>query len=132
MSKIYVEKDKILDGDNIITVNTKEYGNIDVVPVDTINDIEGIEDIVIPPVKVGQTLYYIKGYYYNSSILTPTPITVTEISQKYCGKRPDNKRLEWAFIANGTRYKFSSIGKIIFYNIEDAQKFCEKQKKGVR
>lgn len=36
----YIEKGKVLDDKNIITVQTKEYGSIEVIPVDTIADIE--------------------------------------------------------------------------------------------
>lgn len=36
----YLELGKVLDDKNIITVQTKEYGSIDVIPVDTITDIE--------------------------------------------------------------------------------------------
>ena len=32
--------EKVLDDSNIITVQTKEYGSIEVIPVDTITDIE--------------------------------------------------------------------------------------------
>lgn len=40
----YISKDKVLDDRNIITVQTKEYGSIEVIPVDTIADIE-LEDV---------------------------------------------------------------------------------------
>lgn len=36
----YLELERVLDDKNIITVQTKEYGSIDVIPVDTITDIE--------------------------------------------------------------------------------------------
>lgn len=36
----YIELEKVLDDKNIITVLTKEYGSIEVIPVDTITDIE--------------------------------------------------------------------------------------------
>ena len=35
----YLELEKVLDDRNIITVQTKEYGSIDVIPVDTITDV---------------------------------------------------------------------------------------------
>lgn len=36
----YISKEDVLDNSNIITVHTKEYGSIEVIPVDTIADIE--------------------------------------------------------------------------------------------
>lgn len=36
----YLELEKVLDNSNIITVQTKEYGSIEVIPVDTITDIK--------------------------------------------------------------------------------------------
>lgn len=36
----YLELEKVLDDKNIITVQTREYGSIEVIPVDTITDIE--------------------------------------------------------------------------------------------
>lgn len=36
----YLEYEKVLDDKNIITVQTREYGSIEVIPVDTITDIE--------------------------------------------------------------------------------------------
>lgn len=64
---------------------------------------------VIPPVDVGDKVWYIDGGYYNSACQKPREIEVTEISKKKCGKT-----IDWAFIANRTRYKFSSIGKTVF------------------
>lgn len=49
----YLELEKVLDDKNIITVQTKEYGSIDVIPVDTIIDIE-LSDV--QPVKRGRWL----------------------------------------------------------------------------
>ena len=36
----YISRGDVLDNSNIITVQTKEYGSIEVIPVDTIADIE--------------------------------------------------------------------------------------------
>jgi hypothetical protein len=65
--------------------------------------------LMVPPVDIGQKVWYIEGGYYNSAYLKPKEIEVTEISKKKCGKT-----IDWAFIANRTRYKFSSIGKTVF------------------
>jgi len=67
-----------------------------------------------PPVDVGDKVWYINGGYYNSTHLEPREIEVTEISKKKSGKT-----IDWAFIANRTRYKFSSIGKTVFLTKED-------------
>lgn len=44
----YISREDVLDNSNIITVHTKEYGSIDVIPVDTIADIElaDVQDVV--------------------------------------------------------------------------------------
>lgn len=39
----YIEREKVLDDKNIITVQTREYGSIEVIPVDTITDIESVD-----------------------------------------------------------------------------------------
>ena len=50
----YLELKKVLDDKNIITVQTKEYGSIEVIPVDTITDIE-LSDV--QPIKHGRWEY---------------------------------------------------------------------------
>jgi hypothetical protein len=40
MNDKYISRKNLLDNSNIITVQTKEYGSIEVIPVDTIADIE--------------------------------------------------------------------------------------------
>lgn len=47
----YLELEKVLDDNNIITVQTREYGSIEVIPVDTITDIELAD---VQPVKRGR------------------------------------------------------------------------------
>ena len=47
----YVKYEKVLDDINIITVQTKEYGSIEVIPVDAIIDIELAD---VQPVKRGE------------------------------------------------------------------------------
>jgi hypothetical protein len=75
-----------------------------------------VVDTVSMPVDVGHKVWYIHGAYYNSSRLEAKEITVTEINKKKSGKTVD-----WAFIANGTRYKFTSIGKTVFLNKDDCE-----------
>lgn len=47
----YICREDVLDNSNIITVQTKEYGSIEVIPVDTIADIELAN---VQPVKHGR------------------------------------------------------------------------------
>ena len=77
--------------------------------------------VIVPPVRVGQKVWYIRGGYYNSQHKEPVEIEVTEINQKWCGKV-----LSWGCIANKTRYRFSSIGKTVFLTKEDAEKSLRK------
>lgn len=83
------------------------------------------EGVIVPPCKVGDTVYYINGAYYNSAKQTVRPIEVTEISWK-CDR--SGKNLGFALIANGTRYKFSSIGKTVFLTREEAEKTLTKRR----
>ena len=81
--------------------------------------------VILPPCKVGDTVYYIEGAYYNSKRKTVSPIKVTEISWK-CDR--SGRDLGFALIANGTRYKFSSIGKTVFLTREEAEKKLKENK----
>ena len=56
----YLEHEKVLDDSNIITVQTKEYGSIEVIPVDTITDIELAD---VQPVKRGHWIEKSEEYY---------------------------------------------------------------------
>lgn len=73
--------------------------------------------VIVPPVTVGQKVWYIHGGYYNFARKEPIEIEITEINQKWC-----KGKLDWAFVANGTRYKFSSIGKTVFLTREEAER----------
>lgn len=84
--------------------------------------LKSVEKAVIPPVDVGDIVWYIRGGYYNSQLQKPQPIEVTEINKKWHGKT-----LEWGFIANSTRYRFSSIGKSVFLSEQDAIEFLERK-----
>lgn len=81
--------------------------------------LENFEFVSIP-VDIGQKVWYIKGGYCNSKHLEAREIEVTEISKKKCGDT-----INWAFIANSTRYKFSSIGKSVFLNKQDCLEAIE-------
>ena len=99
---------------------------------DEIPDIEercnGFKDksrFVELPCNVGDTVYYIEGAYYKSKRQTVTPIKATEMSWKCDGSGRD---LGFALIANGTRYKFSSIGKTVFLTRDDAERALAERK----
>lgn len=81
--------------------------------------------VVVPPVEVGQKVWYIRGGYYDSPRKEPREITVTEINKKKSGKT-----VEWAFIANRTRYRFSSIGKSVFLSREDCEAALAERSEG--
>ena len=89
---------------------------IDGTKVDDVVDSLLANGVIVPPVEVGQTVWYIKGGYYRKTGLEARPIEVTEINKKWHGKI-----LAWGFIANGTRYRFSSIGKTVFLTKEEAE-----------
>lgn len=82
---------------------------------------------VLPPVDIGDKVWYIEGGYYNASYMRPKEIVVTEINKKKAGKS-----IEWGFIAGCTRYKFSSFGKTVFWTKADCEAAIEKKKKSSR
>lgn len=73
-----------------------------------------VEAVLVPPVDVGDKVWYIHGGYYNSARQEPHEIEVTEIN-----KKKSDKTIDRAFVANSTRYKFFSIGKTVFLTKED-------------
>ena len=83
--------------------------------------------IVIPPVDVGDKVWYIHGGYYNAVRQEPREIEVTEINKKKSGKT-----IEWGFVANMTRYKFSSLGKTVFLTKEDCLAAINKKSKNLK
>ena len=97
--------------------NCFPVGNFDECQKQTIADYLLENSVIVPPCKVGDTVWYIEGGYYRKNNLKAKPITVTEISQKEV-----KGKLQWAIIANGTRYKFTSIGKTVFLTREEAEK----------
>ena len=62
----YLELEKVLDDKNIITVQTREYGSIEVIPVDTITDIElaDAQPTVRKPIKISEAEFWVQGYLY--------------------------------------------------------------------
>lgn len=80
--------------------------------------------VVAMPVDIGDKVWYIDGGYYNAPYMKPCEIEVTEINKKKSGKT-----IEWGFIANRTRYKFTSFGKTVFWTEAECAAAIEKKKK---
>lgn len=80
--------------------------------------------VVVPPVDIGDKVWYIEGGYYNASYMRPKEIEVREINKKKSGKT-----IDWGFIANNTRYKFSSFGKTVFRTKAECEEAIAKKKK---
>ena len=96
-------------------------------PRDTFSDIADYllgNGVIVPSVKVGQTVWYIKGGYYNATVKKTRAKEVTEINIKR-----QNGRIEWGFIADGTRYKFTSIGNTVFLTREAAEAALKAREK---
>lgn len=111
-------------GESVSTVAVGEGISYVEIDYDKIVDHLFSQNIAVPPVDVGDEVWYIEGGYYNSMNLKPRKIEVTEISKKKCGKTVD-----WAFIANRTRYRFSSLGRVVFLNEQDCIAEIERRKK---
>lgn len=82
----------------------------------------------LPPVHVGDTVYYIVGGYYKSpdNCKVSEPCKVVEISYKIGA----NYRQLAGFITNkGTRYSFDGIGKTVFLTREEAEEEIKKRRK---
>lgn len=78
--------------------------------------------VIVPPCKVGDTVYYIKGGYYKKPQFCEVsrPCKVVEVSFKL---QRNGSRVMRGFITdNGTRYNFDSIGKSVFLTKEEAEK----------
>lgn len=80
---------------------------------------------VVMPCAIGDKVYRIDKGCYPSWKPFVQELTVTEISWKTekCG----DKDLGFAIIANGIRYKFTSIGKSVFLKREDAEAVLNKE-----
>lgn len=77
-------------------------------------------DAVVLPCKVGDKVFRIdKGNYSSNWKPFIQELTVTEISWKK--EKYVDKDLGFAIIANGIRYKFTSIGKSVFLTREEAE-----------
>ena len=100
----FLELERVLDDKNIITVQTKEYGSIDVISVDTITDIE-LSDV--QPVKHGRWLNHhaiwinqpkIEGWFVQAKcsecekwahVMNPYTKSVDYERCPHCGARMD-------------------------------------------
>lgn len=76
--------------------------------------------------KLGTPIYRIyKPTKYVKSSWRVEKILITEISRKM--KWNGKEDLGWAFIANGTRYRLSGLGKTWFWNEEDAENYLKRK-----
>ena len=71
----YLELEKVLDDKNIITVQTREYGSIEVIPVDTITDIELAD---VQPLSV--VAEHIKNRLYETAFNEPDTVARNAIA----------------------------------------------------
>lgn len=77
-------------------------------------------DAVVLPCKIGDKVYRIDDGNYSSDWKPfVQELTVTEISWKK--EKYGDKDLGFAIIANGIRYKFTSIGKSVFLTRKEAE-----------
>ena len=84
--------------------------------------------VIVPPCKVGDTVYYIKGGYYKDPKYCEVsrPCRVVEVSLKL---QRNGEHVMRGFITdNGTRYNFDSIGKTVFLAREEAEKALERSR----
>lgn len=85
--------------------------------------------VLLPPVRVGDTVYYIVGGYYKSpdNCKVSEPCKVVEISYKIGAKY---RQLAGFITDKGTRYSFDGIGKTVFLTREEAEAALERRKEG--
>lgn len=108
------------------------YGNFyssgEFVLADDIENAPAVDAVELP-CKVGDAVYRIdNGNFYSGWKPFVKEMTVTEISWKF---DRSGKDLCFALIADGSRYKFSSIGKSVFLSKEDAEKALGERKENV-
>ena len=77
-------------------------------------------EAVVLPCKIGDKVYRIdKGNFRSNWMPFVQELTVTEISWKK--EKYGDKDLGFAIIADGIRYKFTSIGKSVFLTRKEAE-----------
>lgn len=121
---------KLIDADNVLSTYRKWLTQL-TAPEDA-GDRNGVEtciceledapavNAVILPCNIGDKVYRIaKGRYPDYKPFVQE-LTVTEISWKFKNCNPEFD-LGFAIIADGIRYKFSSIGKSVFLTREEAE-----------
>ena len=85
-------------------------------------------DAVVLPCKIGDKVYRIdKGNYHSNWKPFVQELTVTEISWKK--EKYGDKDLGFAIIADGIRYKFTSIGKYVFLTRKEAEAKMDGERK---
>lgn len=107
------------------TKHREPYDHYDMGYVDAFDQIDDwmdahTVDAVELPCKIGDKVYRIdKGNYHSNWKPFVEELTVTEISWKK--EKYGDKDLGFAIIANGIRYKFTSIGKSVFLTRKEAE-----------
>ena len=95
--------------------------------IDRINE-QPTVDAVVLPCKIGDKVYRIdKGNFYSNRKPFVQELTVTEISWKK--EKYGDKDLGFAIIADGIRYKFTSIGKSVFLTRKEAEAKMDGERK---
>lgn len=84
--------------------------------------------VLLPPVRIGDTVYYIVGGYHKSpdNCKVSEPCKVVEISYKIGAKY---RQLAGFITDKGTRYSFDGIGKTVFFTREEAEAELKKRRK---
>lgn len=97
-------------------------------PAEVVADYLLDNGVIVPPVRVGDVVYYIYGGYYREpkNCKVSRPCKVVEVSLK---RQRNGSAIMRGFITdNGTRYNFDSIGKTVFLTQEGAERDLERRK----
>lgn len=88
--------------------------------------IESLNTVTLP-CSIGDKVYRVdRGNFFSDYRPFVQELTVTEISWKH--EKYGDKDLGFAIIADGIRYKFTSIGKSVFLTREEAEAHIERSK----
>ena len=98
-------------------------------------DLEEQGRLIVPPCKVGDTVYYINTFYQKNPIITKCEVDALHITS---GKNQlGHKKPSYALVRNAsmkslsTRIKFEDFGKTVFLTKEEAEeKLKELNKNG--
>ena len=106
------------------------YDVLDARP-DTIADHLLANGVIVPPCKVGDTVYYINTFYQKNPIITKCEVDALHITS---GKNQlGHKKPSYALVRNAsmkslsTRIKFEDFGKTVFLIKEEAEAELRKK-----